>query len=456
MKMILVVDDQETVVYSLKRLLELEGYQVITATSGSEAISLTRSHAPDLVVMDVKMPGMDGLEALVAIKEFQSEIPIIMMTAHSTIDKAVAATKFGAFDYLAKPFENSELLARIGEALKTREMGVKAIVFDDAIDFDTEQVIGKSSGMLAVYKQIGMVAATGATVLIKGESGTGKDLIARAIFHHSDRTANPFLAINTAAIPEQLLESELFGYERGSFTGAEFRKIGKFEQCDRGTIFLDEIGDMSLGLQAKLLRVLQDGCFERLGGEKTIKSDVRIIAATNKNLEEMVDKGLFREDLFYRLNVINIELPPLRERLEDIHDLTIYFIHRFNKKFAKNIKGITDEAVRYLQAQAWPGNVRELANVIQQAVVYCSRSYIIPECFGSINLSDADLSPVQQAVKQLVEITFINDCQGRFQEIINLFEREMVKKALEITDGNQVQAARMLHISRNTLRKNLA
>jgi transcriptional regulator with PAS, ATPase and Fis domain len=344
----------------------------------------------------------------------------------------------------------------VRDGLKSKELVAKTVFFDEFEEDEAERVIGKSPQMLAVYKQVGKVAPTVATVLIKGESGTGKELVARAIFHHSDRAAKPFLAMNCAAIPEQLLESELFGYERGAFTGANFKRIGKFEQCLGGTILLDEIGDMPIGLQAKLLRVLQAGGFERLGGSETIRTDVRIIAATNKNLEEMVKAGTFREDLYYRLNVVCIELPPLRERLEDLDDLTTYFIGRFNKKFSKNIKGITAVALDRLRNYSWPGNVRELANTIQKAVVFCSSEYLTPECCEKPGaIGDRQCAPIEQAMQQLTTLIFTHDCQGHFQETIKLFEREMVRKAMELTAGNQVQSARMLGISRNTLRKKL-
>jgi nitrogen regulation protein NR(I) len=456
MSRILVVDDQQTVVYSLNRLLRIAGYEVITAADGREAIEIANSRTPDLVIMDVRMPGLDGLAALAQIKKEQPRIQVIMMTAYSTIDKAIEATKLGAFDYLAKPFDNEELLSRVRDALKSKELVAKTVFFDEIEEDEAERVIGKSPQMLAVYKQVGKVAPTVATVLIKGESGTGKELVARAIFHHSDRSAKPFLAMNCAAIPEQLMESELFGYERGAFTGANFRRIGKFEQCIGGAILLDEIGDMPIGLQAKLLRVLQDGGFERLGGSETITTDVRIIAATNKNLEEMVKVGTFREDLYYRLNVVCIELPPLRERLEDLDDLTAYFIGRFNKKFTKNIKGITAEALNRLRNYSWPGNVRELANTIQKAVVFCSSEYLTPECCENPGVkANKQCAPIEKAMQQLVALIFTYGCQGHFQETIRMFEKEMVKKAMELTDGNQVQSARLLGISRNTLRKKL-
>ncbi len=347
MSKILVVDDQKTVCYSLQRFLQSEGYNVHTATSGEDALSVLDNVKPDLVIMDVRMPEMDGIEVLRKIKESHPQIQAIMMTAFSATEKAIQAIKLGAYDYLTKPFDNDELLIRVKDAIKTKELMDEVVTFDVSDDYaEGERIIGKSPAMLDIYKQIGRAAPTDATVLIKGENGTGKELVARAIYHYSNRSSKPFLAINCAAIPEQLLESELFGYERGAFTGADFKRIGKFEQCSGGTIFLDEIGDMPLGLQAKLLRVLQDGKFQRLGGTETIETDVRIIAATNKDIEDMVKNNTFREDLYYRINVVTINVPPLRERKEDIKELVHYFIQKYNKKLGKTIKGITADALK--------------------------------------------------------------------------------------------------------------
>ena len=457
MNTILVVDDQKTVCYSIQRFLQFEGYDVLTAANGVEALSIVNARKPDLVIMDIRMPEMDGLEVLEKIKEDRPELQVIMMTSYSTMDMTIQAMKLGACDYLAKPFDNDELLIRIKDALKTRELMQEVVAFEEPEDAAaTERVIGKSPGMLAVYKQLGKVAPSDATILIKGESGTGKELIAKAIYCHSRRSAKPFLAINCAAIPEQLLESELFGYERGAFTGADFTRIGKFEQCDGGTLFLDEIGDMSLGLQAKVLRILQNGALERLGGSVTIKTDVRIIAATNRILEDMVKEGLFREDLYYRLNVVSIYLPPLREREEDIKELVAYFIKKYNGKFTKNVKGITKEALERLEGHPWPGNVRELENAVQKAVLFCDRDYLSLDCCENLKVQSAgSCASMDKAIQNLVDLAFKDGCPERFQDMVNMLEREMVKRAFELTKGNQVQAARMLGISRNTLRKKL-
>ncbi|NIA31476.1 MAG: response regulator [Actinobacteria bacterium] len=456
MKQILVVDDQKAVCYSLKRFLESENYTVQTANSGKEALLFVESSEPDLVLMDVKMPEMNGLEVLEKIKDSYPMVQVIMMTAHSTTEKAIQAIKAGAHDYLLKPFDNHELLSRIEDALKTKAMTTGVVSFD-ILEEETagNRIIGKSPGMLEIYKQIGKIAPTDATVLIIGESGTGKELIARAIYHHSSRSKKPFLAINCAAIPEQLLESELFGYEPGAFTGANFKRIGKFEQCNDGTLFLDEIGDLPFSLQAKLLRVLHDGKFSRLGGSQTIKSDVRIIAATHRNLEEMVKNGTFREDLFFRIAVTNIDLPSLRERKEDIKDLVQYFIQKYNKQHGKAIKGLTLDALKNLEEYSWPGNVRELENTIQNLMVFCNNEFLTLECRENPFNQRKCCESIDDAIKNIVDLAFNDKTYGTFQEIIEKIEKTMIQKALELTNGNQVRAAELLKISRNTLRKKM-
>lgn len=459
MSKILVVDDQKTVCYSLQRFLQSEGYDVLTTTSPKEAIKIIDDIEPAIVIMDVRMPEMDGIDVLKRIKESSPMIQVIMMTAFSTTEKAIQAMKFGAFDYITKPFDNEELLLRVRDALRTRELMNEVIVFDESGEYmGREMIVGKSPPMLNIYKQIGKVAPTDTPVLIKGESGSGKELIARAIYHYSNRSTKPFLAINCSAIPEHLLESELFGYEKGAFTGADFRRIGKFEQLNGGTMFLDEIGDMPLTLQAKLLRVLQDGSFQRLGSTEEIKTDVRIIAATNKDLEYMVKNNLFREDLYYRINVVTVDVPPLRKRKEDIKELVHYFIQKYNKKLGKTIKGITADALEKLKEHPWPGNVRELENVIQKAMIFCKGDYLSMECCEGMQMQSLlrnSCDSLEEAIQNLVDLAFKDGCHERFQDIVSTLEKSMVKKALELTKGNQVQAAKLLSISRNTLRKKL-
>ncbi len=459
---ILIVDDQSSVCYSLKRVLENNGYNVKTTTNGYEAIKLIKEYNPDIVLLDIRMPEIDGLEALKKIKKIYTKVQVIIMTAYSTTEKAIEAMKLGAFDYLVKPFDNDKLLELIDSAIKTKILLEDVVTFDEKTDEVMEkttnyQIIGKSPEMMEIYKQIGKIAPTDAPVLILGESGTGKELIARAIYHHSKRAKKTFLAVNCAAIPENLLESELFGYEKGAFTGADFKRIGKFEQCDGGTIFLDEIGDMPLSLQAKILRVLQDGYFQRVGGEETIKTDVRIIAATNKNLEQMVKQGLFRKDLYYRINVLCIKVPPLRQRKEDIDDLIEYFIKKYNRLLGKEVKGITKEALIKFKEYSWPGNVRELENTIQKAMVLCKNDFLSLECCEDLGFFDnkARCDNLNDVINMLAELAIKEGIEGKFQELIETIEVRIIKRALEITGNNQVKASKLLGISRNTIRNKL-
>lgn len=454
MNKILVVDDQKSVCYSFQRVLGNEGYKVLIALNGEEAVAISKTEKPDLVIMDVKMPGQDGLTVLEQLKKFCPEIVVIMMTAYSTTEQAINAIKLGAYDYLIKPFDNDELIAKVKEAFSLKEGMASIVAFPQfELEYTAEKIVGQSPKMLAIYKQIGKIAPTDTTVLLLGESGTGKELIAKAIYQHSKRISKPFMTINCAAIPDPLLENELFGHEKGAFTGAYFRQIGRFEQCHGGTIFLDEIADMSFKLQAKLLRVLQDGFFERLGGANTVKTDVRIIAATNKDLSKMVEKGEFREDLYYRLNVVSITVPPLRERKEDIKDLTAYFIKKYNKILEKNIKGVTNETLKKLEKYHWPGNVRELENVIQRAMVFADSDFLQIEKVEG--LPRESLVSLEWAIESLVDLSFNDGYEGIFPEIIETVEKRLIKKALEITRGNQVHAAKILGISRNTLRKKI-
>jgi len=374
MDKILVVDDQRGVCHSFKKILGRHGYNVITALSGEEAIDKVEKEHPRLVIMDITLPKIDGLETLRRLKALYPALTIIM-TAYSTSEKAIKAIKYGAFDYLTKPFDNNKLISLVEKAIPAGRMSIR-VSFEEPLTGEGDRIIGKSPAMLEIYKKIGQVAESDVTVLLRGETGTGKELIARAIYHHSKRVNKPFLPVNCAAIPETLLESELFGHERGAFTGADTRKLGKFERCDTGTMFLDEIGDMPLCLQAKLLRVLQDVYFQRIGGTELIKTDVRIIAATNKNLEALRDTGKFRDDLYWRLNVVTINVPPLRARKEDIEELVKYFIQKFNKEVGKNIKGVSLELLRELKNYHWPGNVRELQSIIQQGMILCQKDYL--------------------------------------------------------------------------------
>ena len=459
MNKILVVDDQKGVRYSLKKILEEAGYGVATASSGEEAIKLTAKSEPDLIIMDVQMPGIDGLETLKRLKEINNKLVVIIMTAYSTTEKAIRAMELGAYEYLTKPFDNRVLTDIIEKAFEVRKkMFCPVAINETEYDMEHERIVGSSPPMLEIFKKIGQIAGSDMTVLLRGESGTGKELIARAIYNHSPRADKCFLIVNCAAIPEGLLESELFGHEKGAFTGADTKRIGRFEQCDGGTLFLDEIGDMPLVLQAKILRVLQDGSFIRLGSTEPLKCNVRIIAATNKNLEEMLKQEKFREDLYYRLNVISLNLSPLRERKQDIKDLVQHFISVFNKELNKNIKGISSDTLKMFEEYHWPGNVRELENVMHRAMVLCQKDHIAPECCIGIPVAESMGNPASVMENYLMEAInsiFSYSSQGIYQDFLSAAERFLIKKAIEITHGNQVQAAKLLGISRNTLRRKL-
>src|SRR5216117_3041013 len=371
MDKLLLIDDEADVQYSFRRLFDSPEIELTAVSSGEEGLKLIPKVKPDLVLMDVRMGGMNGLETLRRIRETNEKLPVIMMTAYGTTQMAIEAMKLGAYDYLLKPFDVPKLKQIIVAALKAARDMKQVVSYQPLLeseDYDLG-IVGRSEAMQNVFKLIGQLSGSDATALITGESGTGKELVARAIYSHSQRAQHPFLAINCAAIPEQLLESELFGHERGAFTGATLQRIGKFEQCNHGTIFLDEIGDMTPATQTKILRVLQSGTFERVGGNTPIKVDVRIIAATNKPLEEAVAARQFREDLFYRLNVVRIHIPPLRERKEDVRLLVNYFLKKFARDQQSSPKSISAGVVKQLEQYHWPGNVRELENIIRRALV---------------------------------------------------------------------------------------
>jgi DNA-binding NtrC family response regulator len=484
MHTLLLIDDEADVQYSFRRIFDSPDLSLTTASSGEEALELFPRVKPDLIVMDIRMGGLNGLETLRRLRQLDAKVPVIMMTAYGTTQTAIEAMKLGAYDYLLKPFDVPKLKQIVFDALKASTAMKEVVSYQPLLeseDYDLG-IIGRSEPMQNVFKLIGQLASSNATALITGESGTGKELVARAIYHHSNRASQPFLAINCAAIPENLLESELFGHEKGAFTGASNQRIGKFEQCNRGTIFLDEIGDMALTTQTKILRVIQSGTFERVGGNQSIQVDVRIIAATNKPLEEAVAKKEFREDLFYRLNVVRIALPPLRDRREDIHLLVNYFLGKFARQHRQAPRPITDEALRLLQAYHWPGNVRELENVIQRALVVAKGEAILPPDLpleivghpGSLGPGSPAGSPAAgKAVSAgwppadataggpTVPLEWASLARGIYQlarkdpklKVIPAVERELVIQALIETNGNQVQAAKLLGITRATLRK---
>jgi two-component system nitrogen regulation response regulator GlnG len=454
---ILIVDDDPQLRQSFEKLLLEEGHAVLTASNGEAALDQVRQSPPELVVMDIRMPGMNGLEAFQAIHAMEPKLPVIIMTAFGTTETAIEATKLGAYDYILKPFEVPDILAIIAQALEAgRIMRSKVEVNQPPDRALGEAIIGRSRPMQEVYKAIGRVAPTDATVLLRGESGTGKELVARAIYQHSLRADKPFLVINCVAIPETLLESELFGFEKGAFTGAINRRVGKIEQAHGGTVFLDEIGDMPFSIQAKILRLLQEKSIERLGGRDPIPVDVRIIAATNRDLETALAEGRFREDLYYRLKVVTICLPPLRERTDDIPTLVDYFLTRFALAMGVNNPGMTKEAKNILKHYHWPGNIRELANAIQKALIF-SRGYLIrPEevtqvigSGSSKTMSDKD---AQECLHQWVRQGLLTDsAENAFDVFMDRFASILVSEALDLTNGNRTRAAKLLGLSRPTL-----
>ncbi|MGA1235266.1 MAG: sigma-54-dependent transcriptional regulator [Limisphaerales bacterium] len=468
MHTLLLIDDEADVQYSFKRIFDTPSVRLLPATSGEEGLHLLTKVQPDVVIMDIRMGGMSGLETLRKLREIDGKIPVIMMTAYGTTRTAIEAMKLGAFDYLLKPFEIDRLKQVVNSALKAAEDMRQVVSYEPLLeseDYDLG-IIGRSEPMQTVFKTIGQVAGSDATVLITGESGTGKELVARAIYHHSQRSERPFLAINCAAIPEQLLESELFGHEKGAFTGATSQRIGKFEQCHGGTLFLDEIGDMSPSTQTKILRVLQSGVFERIGGNQSIQTDVRIIAATNRPLEQAVGEKTFREDLFYRLNVVRIRLPALRERPQDIALLVDYFLKKQAQAAKSAVRSVSTEAMQKLMAHPWPGNVRELENAIHRAVVLSKGdvvgiSDLPPEVLGAVADKGSEILTLEPALQQPTTPEQLATALFEWAKthpdlpVIPAVERELIRQALLETQGNQVKAARLLGITRATLRKRI-
>jgi nitrogen regulation protein NR(I) len=465
MERILIVDDDQSMRYSLNRMLEGQGLQLSLAKNGAEALERFEQDRPDLVVMDIKMPGQSGLEVLREIKERDPKALVILMTAFGTTETAIEAMKYGAFDYILKPFDIPQMRGLVERALEVSRMMKKIVSLPDREEAEAaeETLVGSSTAMQQIYKMIGQVAPTEVTVLLRGESGTGKEMAARAVYHHSRRGDKSFLPVNCAAIPETLLESELFGHEKGSFTGALTRRIGKFEQCHGGTLFLDEIGDMTPATQAKILRVLQDRQFERLGGSERITVDVRVIVATNKDLEKAIREGSFRQDLYYRLKVVTLQLPPLRDRKEDIPELVRYFLRRFRADINREVADISPRALEKLMRYHWPGNVRELENTVKRALVIAKGHTLLAEDF-LLEGMDAEMGPaehldLEERLQKLMEPVFkeLLELSRRSPgaDLMSELEKILIKRALQETRGNQVQAAILLGISRNTLRSKI-
>ena len=456
---ILIVEDDAAVVMTLRRVLSEEGHTVVVETRGDGGLSRATAEPFDLVLSDIKLPGLGGLDLVRELRRTKPRLPIILMTAHGTTERAIQATQSGAFDYLLKPFEMPEMLDLVESAISSSRLMSDPVDLG-APDSMRDAIVGNSRAMQGIYKEIGRIASKPVNVLIRGETGTGKELIARAIYQHSDRANAAFVAINCAAIPETLLESELFGHERGAFTGAELRRIGRFEQASHGTIFLDEIGDMTPGTQVKLMRVLQEKCLHRLGSKETIPVDARVIAATHRDLESAIRAGEFREGLYYRLSVVVISLPPLRERKEDIPDLARYFLRKYSAELQVENASIHPAAIEFLQSQSWPGNVRELENAIRKALLL-ARGYTIG--IDHVRATTAKAAIIEAAsdhtLREYAEALLAAAQRGELQDarakLLDAAERELFSRAIELAQGNQARAARWLGISRLTMREKL-
>ena len=456
---IILIEDDPGIASALQNVLTAEGYAVTHAKRGDDGLAQARQQPCDLVITDLKLPGLSGLELIAQLHAAKPKLPIIMMTAHGTTETAIEAMKLGACEYLVKPFEADELLDLAAATVASSRRMSESVEIGVA---KTAQraIVGNSRVMQNIYKEIGRVAATPVTVLIRGATGTGKELIARALYQHSDRADKPFIAVNCAAIPETLLESELFGHERGSFSGAHTRRIGRFEQAQGGTIFLDEIGDLAPNTQAKLLRVLQEKSFQRLGGDEVIRVDVRVLAATHRDLEAAIQEKEFREDLLYRLSVVTITLPPLSERVEDIPELVKFFIGRYAKELGLETSSIQSEAISWLQTQRWPGNVRELENVVRRAMLVARPFAISLEHVQQVVNRDRKPASTESQthavyISELLAQVQRGEAENVYTKMIADLEPELFKQAIQLASGNQAKAARWLGVTRLKMREKL-
>lgn len=457
MATILVIDDELSILHAFRRAFDDPSDTLLTASDGAEGLEIVTRSRPDVVVLDLNLPDMFGLDVFQSIRQIDARIPVIFITGQGTTETAIEAMKLGAFDYLLKPLDVGRVREQVERAAEIgRLMRVPAVVNDEVLaQAPADVIVGRSPAMQEVYKAIGLVAPQDLAVLILGDSGTGKELVARAVYQHSRRATGPFLAINCAAIPETLLESELFGHEKGAFTGADRKRIGKFEQCSGGTLFLDEIGDMTPLTQAKILRVLQDGRFERVGGNETIRTDVRIIAATNRDLAQMVTTGEFRGDLYYRLGIVTIRVPALRDRIDDLPLLVEHFLKRFSPELGKKVDRIAPEAMEVLRRHSWPGNIRELQSVLKQALLRAQGPVLVadflpPSVRGEEESAGSATAPIDW--EGFLEDRLREGSQDLYAESLALMERSLVTRVLRHTGGNQVQAAKLLGITRGSLR----
>ncbi len=458
MNQILVIDDDQQLGLSFTKILSQEGYRTANAFTGRDGIEAVKTNLPDVVILDIRLPDMGGLDVFEVIHKLFPKLPVIIITAYSSTETAIGAIQKGAFDYIYKPFDVPEMLQVVEKAVVAgRCMSSPVDVNPDGETFSgREALVGSGSSMLEVYKAIGRVSSTDATVLIRGESGTGKELASRAIYNHSNRADKPFVVVNCVAIPETLLESELFGYEKGTFTGAVHKRVGKIEQARGGTVFLDEIGDMPLNIQSKFLRLLQENSIERLGGKDPIDVDVRVIAATNRNLEAAVADGTFREDLYYRLRVVTLTMPPLRERKEDIDTLVEYLLARLSAEMSLDNPGITIEALNKIRQYDWPGNIRELSNNLKKALIFNRGAPLLAEDItihqqqvpSGIGAKQAATEDIQPWIRALLHA----EKQERlFDSCLDHVAALLIREALDITQGNRSHAAKLLGISRPTL-----
>jgi two-component system nitrogen regulation response regulator GlnG len=462
MPRLLVIDDEQSVRYSFRRVLQNDRVEVLTAATGAEGLTLLLDQEPDVVLLDLQLPDRSGLEVFGEIQAHDPRRPVVFITAHGTTETAIEAMKRGAFDYLVKPVALDRLSQVVERAFEAaRLMQTPAVLPTEAEAGD--RIVGHSPVMQELCKHIGRVAPQDVNVLILGESGTGKELVARALYQHSRRAHRPFLAINCAAIPEGLLESELFGHEQGAFTGASRRRIGKFEQCNGGTLFFDEIGDMPLALQAKMLRVLQDQRFERVGSNETVETQVRVLAATNQDLQKLVHEGRFRNDLYYRLNVVTLRVPPLRDRPDDVAELAHYFLFRFDRELRLDVRAFAPETLELLEKYPWPGNVRELQSVIKQAMLQASGHLLLPEFLPEAVFAAAPAVPPPEPgaendthdLPALVEGMLRSGERNVYDKVMAAVERLLFSRALAHTRGHQGQASDLLGLNRTTLRRKL-
>jgi DNA-binding NtrC family response regulator len=451
-KQVLVVDDEPNLRRVLSAQLSRDGYDVHTAEDGQQALTVLNEHHIDLVITDLKMPNVDGMELLRRTLELDPGLPIVMITAHGTVDNAVEALKLGAFDYITKPFDQGEVRTIVKKALRTRDLAANEASPPTAQTTAGARygIIGESAGIVELHAVLDRVVDTPTSVLITGESGTGKELVARALHESSSRRDRPFIKLNCAAIPKDLMEHELFGYERGALSGAVAPKPGRFELASGGTLFLDELSSIPVEQQVKLLRALQEGEFERVGGVETMRADVRLVAATNSDLKRAIAAGSFREDLYYCLNVVPIRLPPLRERAEDIPLLIQHFVERFNTRLRKQVKGVSTEAERVLTEYSWPGNIRELENVMERAVLFCDGENLASEDLPTeVREAGGSRAPTKDALEE--GLSEQDGLKEKVRAAMSRLERRLIVKALDQTKGNVTHAARLLKISRKGL-----